>query len=229
LKGVAFFSGGKDGLYAVYLAQKSGIEIPYLLLLKTTLGVSPHFENIESLKMLANSMGKELLVFDMKNGSNSLARFISSLDVSFIVGGDIFLEEHLNWVKYLAQRSRTTALEPLFGRKSEDVAKDMIQDGFEYSIIAVDNFKLERSWLGYTFRSFLDVKNFSLKNPNIDPLGEGGEFHTIVLKSPLFKNAFSISECVLKEGKRYDYLKISMKKMRCCYEKKDFQKRRRRS
>ena len=212
LKGVAFFSGGKDGLYAVYLAQKSGIEVPYLLLLKTTLGVSPHYENIESLKMLADSMKKELLVFDMKNGSNGLANFITSLNVSFIVGGDVFLEEHFNWINYLAQNSGSAVLEPLYGKKTIDLAEDMVRDGFEYSIIAVDNSKLAKNWLGYTFKSSSDVKNFVFENPNVDPLGEGGEFHTVVLKSPLFKSSFSIKEHVFKESKKYNYLKFFIKR-----------------
>ncbi len=212
MKGIAFFSGGKDGLYAVYLAQKSGIEVPYLLLLKTTLGISPHYENIESLKMLADSMKKELLVFDMKNGSNGLANFITSLNVSFIIGGDIFLEEHLNWIKYLAQNSDTTALEPLYGEKTINIAEDMVQHGFKYSIIAIDNSKLAKSWLGYTFKSPSDVKKFIFENPNVDPLGEGGEFHTVVLKSPLFEDSFSIKECIFKESKKYDYLRFSIKR-----------------
>lgn len=72
-RGVAFFSGGKDGLYALYLAEKEGIEVPYLLTLKTSIGLSPHWENLSSLKALAENMGKKLLTFDMKYGSKALA------------------------------------------------------------------------------------------------------------------------------------------------------------
>ncbi len=67
--GVAFFSGGKDGLYALYLAEREGIDVPYLLTLKTSIGLSPHWENFEALKVLADAVGgKELLTFDMKEG-----------------------------------------------------------------------------------------------------------------------------------------------------------------
>lgn len=44
--GVAFFSGGKDGLYALYLAEREGIDVPYLLTLKTSIGLSPHWETL---------------------------------------------------------------------------------------------------------------------------------------------------------------------------------------
>ncbi len=212
MKGIAFFSGGKDGLYAVYLAQKSGIDIPYLLLLKTTFGTSPHYENIESLKTLADSMKKELLIFDMKKGNDELGKFIASLNVSFIVGGDIFLEEHFNWVNRLAQSADVVALEPIYGKKSMNLAEDMVKDGFEYSIIAVDTSKFEKDWLGYKFESYDDVKKFAFENPNVDPLGERGEFHTVVLKSPLFEDSFVMRNPVFVKSEKYDYFRFSLEK-----------------
>ena len=114
MRGIAFFSGGKDGLYAVYLAEKSGIEVPYLLVLKTSIGLSPHWENFEALKTLAEAMGKTLLTFDMADGGDSLARFIASLEVDYIIAGDIFLEDHLKWVEWLAEKADVKSLELLW-------------------------------------------------------------------------------------------------------------------
>jgi diphthine-ammonia ligase len=94
-KGVTFFSGGKDGLYALYLTERKGIEVPYLLTLKTSIGLSPHWENLGALKMLADAMGKELLTFDMKMGSDALAEFIGSLGINYLIAGDVYLEDHL--------------------------------------------------------------------------------------------------------------------------------------
>lgn len=73
MRGIAFFSGGKDGLYATYLAQKRGISITYFLVLKATIGVSSHYENISELEKLAEAMGKEPLIYCSKttwSGSN---------------------------------------------------------------------------------------------------------------------------------------------------------------
>ena len=91
MRGVAFYSGGKDGLYAVHLAERNGIEVPCLLALKTTIGLSPHWENFSALKTLADAMGKELLTFDMGRGSEALAEFIASLDVDYLIAGDVLL------------------------------------------------------------------------------------------------------------------------------------------
>ena len=138
MKGIAFFSGGKDGLYALYLAEKRGIRVPYLLALKTTIGLSPHWENLNSLKTLAKAMGKELLTFDMTNGSDALAEFLSSLGVDYLIAGDVLLEDHRVWVEALAEKAGIKALEPLWGRNTIDLALEMLREGFEWAIIAVD-------------------------------------------------------------------------------------------
>ncbi|MCD6558778.1 MAG: ATP pyrophosphatase [Palaeococcus sp.] len=210
MRGIAFFSGGKDGLYATYLAEKQGIGVPYLLALKTTIGVSPHYENLSELKKLVDVMGKELLIFDMGKGSEALAEFISSLDVDYIIAGDVLLEDHLKWVEWLAEKSGTRALEPLWGRNTLELAKEIINAGFEYSIIAVNKEKLSKEWLGYTFSSLGDLELFLEANPEIDPIGEFGEFHTVVLKCSLFEGRFNLEPLKVEESERYWWLRFRL-------------------
>lgn len=210
MRGVAFFSGGKDGLYATYLAEKQGIKVPYLLVLKTTIGASPHYENLGELKKIANAMNRELLIFDMTKGSEALAGFISSLDVDHIIAGDVLLEDHLKWVEWLAEKSGTKALEPLWGRNTLELAKEIINAGFEYSIIAVNKEKLPKDWLGYTFRSIEDLERFLERNPDVDPVGEFAEFHTVVLKCPLFEKSFKLKPLKVEEGERYWWLRFRL-------------------
>ncbi len=212
MRGVAFFSGGKDGLYATYLAEKQGVEIPYLLALKTTIGISPHYENLSELKKLADAMSKELLIFDMTEGSEALAEFIASLDVDYIIAGDVLLEDHLKWVEWLAEKSGTRALEPLWGRDTLELAKEIINVGFEYSIIAVNKEKLSKEWLGYTFRSTGDLGQFLRANPKVDPVGEFAEFHTVVLKCPLFEKSFELKPEEVEESERYWWLRFRLVK-----------------
>ncbi len=210
MRGIAFFSGGKDGLYAMYLAEKQGIDVSYLLALKTTIGVSPHYENLSELKKLVDAMGKELLIFDMKKGGEALAEFIGSLDVDYLIAGDVFLEEHLSWVKWLAERAGVEALEPLWGRNTLELAEEMLNAGLEYAIIAVNREKLSKEWLGYTFSSPGDLALFLEANPGIDPIGEFGEFHTATLSAPLFKASFDLEPLKAEESERYWWLKFRL-------------------
>lgn len=59
IKAAALFSGGKDSLYAVDIAQKQGIIINNLITILPTLPwPSPHAKNIDALKILAENMEK---------------------------------------------------------------------------------------------------------------------------------------------------------------------------
>ncbi|ASI98772.1 PAB0415 family putative ATP pyrophosphatase [Thermococcus celer] len=209
-RGVAFFSGGKDGLYATHLAEKEGITVPYLLVLRTTIGLSPHYENLSELEKLARAMGKELLVFDMARGSEALAEFIASLGVDYLIAGDVLLEDHLRWVEKLAKRAGVEALEPLWGRDTLELAGEMLNEGFEYAIIAVNRKKLSKEWLGYTFRSVGDLERFLEANPGIDPVGEFAEFHTVVLRCPLFGGSFGLRAKERRESETYHWLKFEL-------------------
>ena len=209
-KGVAFFSGGKDGLYAVHLAERRGIDVPYLLALKTTIGLSPHWENLKTLKTLAGAMGKELLTFDMAKGSDALAEFIGSLGVDYLIAGDVLLEDHLGWVELPSEKAGVKPLEPLWGRDTRELAGEMLKTGFEYAMIAVNKEKLSREWLGYTFHSVDDLEFFLRKNPSVDPIGEMGEFHTVVLRAPLFQERFVLEMFSTEESERYYWLKFGL-------------------
>jgi len=209
-RGVAFFSGGKDGLYALYLAERKGISVPYLLTLKTTIGLSPHWENFEALKTLANAMGKDLLTFDMARGSEALTEFIGSLGVDYLIAGDVLLEDHLKWIERLASEAGIKPLEPLWGQNTKELAEKILGEGFEYAIIAVNREKLGPEWLGYTFRSVEDLENFLLKNPDADPVGEFAEFHTVVLASPLFEERFELDVKSVEESERYYWLRFGL-------------------
>jgi len=210
VKGVALFSGGKDGLYAVHLAEKSGIEVPYLLALKTTIGLSPHWENFSALETLADAMEKELLTFDMNRGSEALAEFIGSLDVDYLIAGDVLLEDHLRWIERLAEEAGVEPLEPLWGRNTKELAGEILKAGFEYAIIAVNREKLGKEWLGYTFRSVEDLEFFLEKNPGVDPVGEFAEFHTVVLASPLFEGRFALEVLSAEESERYYWVRFGL-------------------
>ncbi|MCA6214032.1 MAG: diphthine-ammonia ligase [Thermococcaceae archaeon] len=210
MRGVTFFSGGKDGLYALYLAEKRGIKVPYLLALKTSIGLSPHWENFDALKIIANAMGKTLLTFDMAEGGDSLARFIASLEVDYLIAGDIFLEEHLKWVEWLAEKAGVRSLEPLWGRNTLELAEEILNTGFEYAIIAVNKEKLGKDWLGYKFSSLEDLDVFLDKNPAVDPLGERGEFHTVTLSGPLFRERFKLEKLSIEKSEKYWWLRFKV-------------------
>jgi len=112
LNAVALFSGGKDSLYAVYLAEKQGITVDHLITLLPNLPwPSPHAENIEALKILAKSMGKHHTIVDFKR-ENAFIDSLKSLDVDALIAGDINVEAHLAGLKDVCNKTGLELIEP---------------------------------------------------------------------------------------------------------------------
>ncbi|OSS42258.1 hypothetical protein DESAMIL20_1811 [Desulfurella amilsii] len=210
MKAVSLFSGGKDGLFATYLAQKNSIDVKYFLLLNTTIGLSPHYENLNSLKIIANSCKTELLIFDMSNAYSKFVQFLQALDVDMIISGDIYLEPHYEWLKDLASNSHKEFLEPLWQQNSKDLVQNMLDNGFSYTIIACKKTKLSKDYLGYSFIKDNDLSKFLKENPHIDPAGEAGEFHTVVTYCPLYDRPFKLTDTAFFDSQEYYYLSFNL-------------------
>lgn len=181
--------------------------------MKTTIGLSPHYENFDALKLIANTCNKELLIFDMSNGQDKFADFLEALDVDMIISGDIFLQSHYEWLEDIAKKSHKELIEPLWHENTSDLVYDMINNKFSYTIIACNKSKLSKKWLGYSFNTTADVEEFASKNPSIDIAGEAGELHTIVTSSALYNKQFELKDSIVLESKDYYYLRFNLKEV----------------
>ena len=180
------FSGGKDSLYAIYLAEREGIKIEHLICLIPSFPVpSPHAENIEAIKFIAKSMRRKLAIVDLHGGAYEFINVLRSLNVDILVAGDVCIEEHKSWLEKICKEANVTLLEPLFGRDTTKLFREIFNSGFEAIIIGVDTRYLEEEWLGFTLNKET-AANFLSRAGCTDPLGENGEYHTLVTNCPLY-------------------------------------------
>ena len=209
MKAVALFSGGKDSLYALYLVEKTGVMINHLLTLIPNLpGPSPHTKNLEALKILSESMGKQLKIFDFKR-KGAFVEAVKSLEVNALVAGDIFVEEHVAGLKDVCGKIGLELLEPLYRRNTSEVFDEIFSLGFKALITGVNLKYLEEKWLGFII-SKENSNSFRSKIGSVDPLGENGEFHTLVLDCPLYAKSFKVESAKTKSEKDMAYLKVSI-------------------
>ena len=114
--------------------------------------------------------------------------------------GDIFLEDCLAMAKRVSEGVGLSLLEPLWGKGSKKVLEDFMEAGFEAVIVSTQAKLLGKEWVGRRIdRSFLkDI----MKNPEIDPCGENGEYHSLVIDGPIFKKRISItkSQKIIRDG-----------------------------
>lgn len=209
MNAVGLFSGGKDSLYAIYLAMKRGVEVEHLISMVPNLPrPSPHGENIEALKKLAGSMGKELTIVDF-NIEGSFIEALNSLQVDALVAGDIYVESHLTYLQKICSKVGLKLLEPIYGRDTSELFREIFSSGFKALITGVNRKFLGEDWLGFTI-SEETAAGFLSKIGDVDPLGENGEFHTLVLECPLYAKSFRVKTVERKFGDGMVYLNVTI-------------------
>ena len=116
-----------------------------------------------------------------------------------MVFGDIYLEEHKNWVERVCKDLEIVPIEPLWNNSPLKVVEEFIDLGFKAIVVSCKADIFGKDFIGrYLDKDILQ----ELKMRNICPCGENGEFHTFVTDGPMFKRRIEIleSEPVLKEG-----------------------------
>ncbi|MFW6110993.1 MAG: diphthine--ammonia ligase [Thermoproteota archaeon] len=210
MNAVGLFSGGKDSLYAVYLVEKGGVTVNHLLSLIPSLpGPSPHAENMESLKILAQSMSKPLSIVDFHH-EDAFVDILRGLKVEALVAGDVFVEAHVSGLKDVCIKVGLELLEPLYKRDTSELFHEIFSSGFKALITGVNLEHLSEEWLGFTI-SKETSDEFLSEIGSIDPLGENGEFHTMVLECPLYAKPFEVKNRQIKRGKDMAYLEVSLR------------------
>jgi uncharacterized protein (TIGR00290 family) len=113
--------------------------------------------------------------------------------ITGLVTGDIYLQEHKDWIDRVCGESGVKAVLPLWETDTAQLLTDFIKAGFKAIIVSVKAKFLGKEWLGRQ----LDNKLASeLGQLAIDVCGEAGEFHTFVYDGPAFKKPIKIGKAV---------------------------------
>ena len=202
------WSGGKDSCLACYKTIKEGHPIRYLLNFISNQYKRCCFHGIEAnlIHLQAELIGIPLIQKevspDMEKYETEFKAAVSELKKKGIEGmvfGDIYLEEHRDWVERVCHDLEIVPIEPLWNHSSLKTAEEFVDLGFKAIVVSCKADLFGKDFVGrYVDKDFLQ----ELNNRNICPCGENGEFHTFVIDGPLFKRSIQIleSEPVLKEG-----------------------------
>jgi diphthine-ammonia ligase len=209
MRAAALFSGGKDCLYATYLVEKQGVVIDDLITLLTTLPrPSPHAENIEALKVLAHSMHKNLTIIDFRK-EGAFIQTLRNLEIDGLVAGDVFVEAHKQGLEDVCGKLGLKLYEPLYGRDTFELFHEIFECSFKAAVTGVNLNMMREEILGFTISKETSV-TFLSRIGDKDPLGENGEFHTLVLECPLYSKQFKLQTAEKKAVKDIVYLQVSM-------------------
>ncbi|MBT9165551.1 MAG: hypothetical protein DDT25_00205 [Chloroflexi bacterium] len=203
---ISSWSGGKDSCFACYQAICEGYNVSHLLnfISKEHKRVSFHGTEAKLIQLQAEAIGIPLLQKETTwNGyEQEFKDAVKSLipnGVTGMVFGDIYLQEHKDWVERVCRELGIEAIEPLWGQDTERILLEFIDAGFEATIVSAKSDLFDDKWIGRKLdREFLS----HLKDNNIDPCGENGEYHTLVTDGPMFQKKIKItkSQPITRDG-----------------------------
>jgi ABC transporter with metal-binding/Fe-S-binding domain ATP-binding protein len=205
----SLLSGGKDSVYAMYLAMEEGHEIAVLVTIasKNPESYMFHVPNIHLTKLQAEAMGIPLIFRktegvkeeELEDLKIALKEASEEHRIEGIVSGAIFSNYQRSRIDDMAEELGLESLSPLWKMKPKNLLSDMVEKEFTIIITAVAAEGLGPEWLGVeidkkVIKELADLHNICY----VCTAGEGGEFETLVLDAPVFNKTIDIIEAQKK-------------------------------
>jgi uncharacterized protein (TIGR00290 family) len=208
------WSGGKDSCFAFYKAVLSGKQVAGLLNCISSENGRVSFHGIDrrlieaqagllGVPVLQKETTPERYRDEFEEGARELAQGRS---IRGMVFGDIYLDEHLAWVEGVCRDLGIAAVEPLWGSDTAELLREFIDTGFRSVIIAGKSDCIDAEWIGrvidHNFQEYLRGR------PEVDPCGEKGEYHSLVIGGPPFQGRIDITDSEVVERNDYRFLDV---------------------
>lgn len=202
MKVISLWSGGKDSCFACYQAKLQGHQISAVVNFTNSDGADSvsHGLSAQIIQRQAEMIEIPLLQKAIpKEGYRDVFKALieelkAKEGVEGIVFGDIYLQEHRDWIDKVCEELKVEAILPIWTKDTERLIKEIVNSGFKSIVVSVKKDKLGEQWLGREIddRFVSDLKALG----EIDLCGEKGEFHTFVYDGPIFRvpMRFSIGE-----------------------------------
>jgi len=204
---VVSLSGGKDSIYALYVALKEGLNVNSLLFINN--GGKAHLANRWLLKLVSESLGIPAVTVGGKR--SKIRQTLKKLKADILVSGVMTTPEHIDYYQEICNPIKVKHYAPLWGKNPFTALTEMKQLGFQMLIIEVDvSMGSRKSWLGKEIDDNIlhEIRKLE-SDQKMNPIGEFGEYHTLVLDCPIYKKKINIleSEIVWENSKGYNVIK----------------------
>ncbi|MEX2200015.1 MAG: hypothetical protein WD711_01365 [Dongiaceae bacterium] len=207
---IVAWSSGKDSAWALHRLRQIGEYEPVGLL--TTLNetharVAMHAVRETLLERQAAAAGLPLHkvqlpwpcpneVYETRMGE-AVERFRQD-GIAAIAFGDLFLEDVRRYREEKLAGSGLTPLFPLWGERTDRLAREMIAGGLRAYVTCVDPKQLDPRFVGRWY----DQRFIDELPEKVDPCGENGEFHSFACAGPMFAHPIPVEpgEIVERDG-----------------------------
>ncbi len=200
------WSGGKDSCLALYRALDAGAQVRHLVNMRVETGERSRSHGLRTTVLQAQAermdlplCGESVSWSGYEQGFIRILRGLKDQGIETGIFGDIDLQEHLDWECRVCGEAGMTAALPLWQEEPMSLVCEFCEAGFETRIAAVRAESLSPDVLGKALtpdltREFVDL--------GVDACGENGEFHTVVVNGPIFREPLDLvpGEQVFRDG-----------------------------
>jgi len=214
-----FWSGGKDSALACYKAITEGHDVAFII---TFIFSDWPFlcHPMPIMELQSEALGIAHLMVKVEEPYREgyravLSRLKKEEGIEGIVTGDIWIEDHRRWNESVCEGLGIRLIMPLWGLDRYQILNEVISSGFRCTITCAKQPWFNEGWLGreLDMDCIKDLKVLNNKY-GIDLCGENGEYHTMVIDAPIFKEIIEISSVSKERRDLVLFLKINQSSLK---------------
>jgi ABC transporter with metal-binding/Fe-S-binding domain ATP-binding protein len=201
MKVAALLSGGKDSIFAIYIAQQWGWEVNHLVTLAPEKNDSWMFHsvNIALTKKIAEAINIPLIFRTTKGEKerelNDLKSILENLKIEGVISGAIASEYQRTRIEEICYDLNLKSFTPLWHKNQKLILNEQVSAGFEIIIVGAFAQGLDITWLGKKIDEESISELIKLEEKySLNEAGEGGEFESLVLDGPIFNKKLILDE-----------------------------------
>lgn len=208
MKLAALFSGGKDSTYAAHIMEMQGHTVSDLV------SVIPsdrhswvfHTPNLHLVPLMAEAMGKNLTTRESsgteEDDLRALEEALSRIQVEGVVTGALASDYQWDRINGVCERLGLPVYSPLWRKDQKMLMMDMVSSGLRALIVVVSAEGLDSSWLGKCIDDrVLEELEIVAVEYGFNLSGEGGEYETLVIDSPMHTRPIEIVDTEIESSR----------------------------
>ena len=216
MKVAVSWSGGMESTLACHKVIEQGHDVAYLVVFVAE--TWPAFcHPLPIMELQAKALGIPLLKLAVKEPyeqsyREAIAHLIEKEGIEGIVTGDIYVVDDLHgrWMDKVTEGLDISVIMPLWEQDTSKVLEEEISSGFRSVFTCLGRQWFTEEWLGRELNknSAEDLRALA-KETGMDPCGENGEYHTMTIDGPIFKERIVISKFSKEKTETRLFIKIS--------------------
>jgi len=212
----SLFSGGKDSVYATYIAKKENYEVACLISIfsENKESFMFHTPSVEKTIKQAEVMNIPLIVektlgekeIELDDLRNAIIRAKEEYGIEGIITGAIQSVYQASRIQNICNELELECFNPLWQKDESEYLDELVETGFKVILVGVFAYPFDKSWLLREIdkKFVLEIRELN-KKYQIHVAGEGGEFETFVLNCPLYSRELKIVSSEIKEEGDYSF------------------------